>query len=121
LTYPTGSVVLSSTQQLTLPPPAAAAAPAAPSDSQQQQQKQKQGAPPLYRTMRLLPLSSRGVCVLNAALPAQWGEALQQGNPPGSYWFFEVMLEVSIWATPYLYHHKKPAVHARLDTCRSAG
>ncbi len=76
--------------QLTLP------APETPSDNQQQQQQQQKQAPtPLYRTMRLLPLSSSGVCVLNAALPAHWGEGLQQANPPGSYWFFEIMLTVS--------------------------
>jgi len=62
-----------------------------PADSEQQQQQQQ---PPLYRTMRLLPLSSSGVCVLNAALPPHWGNDLQEANPPGSYWFFEVLLTV---------------------------
>lgn len=45
--------------------------------------------------MRLLPLSSSGVCVLNAALPSQWGDELRDANPPGTYWFFEVLLTVS--------------------------
>lgn len=72
--------------QLTLPAAPAAAQPGA-KDQQQQQ--------PLYRTMRLLPLSSSGVCVLNAALPGQWGNKLQEANPPGTYWFFEILLTVS--------------------------
>lgn len=63
--------------------------------AQQAAQQQQQQSVPLYRTMRLLPLSSSGVLVLNAALPEVWGTQLQEANPPGSYWFFDVLLTVS--------------------------
>lgn len=60
------------------------------------QQQQQPGQPELYRVLRLLPLSSSGVCVLNAALPPAWGPGMASSNPPGSYWFFEVLLTVGV-------------------------
>uniref|UniRef100_A0A383VYB8 Uncharacterized protein n=1 Tax=Tetradesmus obliquus TaxID=3088 RepID=A0A383VYB8_TETOB len=49
-------------------------------------------APALHRVLRLLPLSSSGVAIVNAALPGSWGPELAAASPPGSYWFFEVLL-----------------------------
>lgn len=62
-----------------------------PADEQQQQAQ----APPLFRVLRLLPLSSSGLAVVNAALPPGFGPELASQQPPGSYWFFEVLLTVS--------------------------
>jgi hypothetical protein len=51
--------------------------------------------PVLHRVLRLLPLSSSGVAIVNAALPGCFGPDVAQQSPPGSYWFFEVLLTVS--------------------------
>jgi hypothetical protein len=50
--------------------------------------------PVLHRVLRLLPLSSSGVAIVNAALPGSFGPDVAQQSPPGSYWFFEVLLTV---------------------------
>jgi hypothetical protein len=50
--------------------------------------------PVLHRVLRLLPLSSSGVAIVNAALPGSFGPEVAQQSPPGSYWFFEVLLTV---------------------------
>ncbi|KAF6258784.1 hypothetical protein COO60DRAFT_1516770 [Scenedesmus sp. NREL 46B-D3] len=45
--------------------------------------------PVLHRVLRLLPLSSSGVAIVNAALPGSFGPEVAEQSPPGSYWFFE--------------------------------
>ncbi|KAF8061956.1 hypothetical protein HT031_004216 [Scenedesmus sp. PABB004] len=47
---------------------------------------------PLHRVLRLLPLASSGLAIVNAALPDAWGAGLAAASPPGSYWFTEILL-----------------------------
>lgn len=49
----------------------------------------------MYRVLRLLPLSSSGVAIVNVALPDTFGAEVAAAQPPGTYWFFEVLLTVS--------------------------
>jgi hypothetical protein len=42
----------------------------------------------------LLPLSSSGIAIIAAALPPDFSAKAAEHCPPGSFWFFELLLTV---------------------------